>query len=364
LVCALGVPGDAAAQGVRVSGRVVRVLDADSQPLTGAFVTLHQVTAQGGGPVDSSRSDARGRYVLGGGAADTTALYVVSVMHHGIAYFTRPVHLFGAAAGAAEVLAVFDTSSVEPAIATAQRHIVVRRPAGDGTRRVVELIVLANAGTRTRLAPDSARPVWQEALPRGAFQLEVGESDVSRDAVVLREGRLAVSAPIPPGEKQVVVSYLLPASVNQIDFVADQPVLRLNILVEDSAAAVAAGPLSSLGFEQMEEASFARFDGAVTAAGARITVTLGRSAFSPGSLWWVIVVAFGGALIAAFGVRFRRAAAPAEPTDPASLAAQLAVVSAALARAGALPDAERTAYERRRALLEQRLADQGTRPGA
>lgn len=356
MAIALGLPGAAGAQGVRVTGRVVRVTGPDSLPVAGAWVTLHRVTAREGGLVDSARSDPRGRYAVRAAAPDTTALYVVSVMHHGIAYFTRPVHSLGRRVDTADVLTVFDTSSVAPPVTTAQRHIVVRQASADGSRRVVELIVLSNAGYLTRIAQDTSRPVWQGALPRGAFQLEVGESDVSSEAITVRDGRLAVSAPIPPGEKQVVVSYLLPGAVSEVDLVADEPVPRLNVLVEDSAATVVSGQLMPLGFEQMEGVSFARFDGAVTEPGARIRVSFARRGVSPGSLWWLIVVLTGVAFVVAFVLRAQRPATQRELTDSVALAAQLDAVNAALAADPPLPEAERAAYQRHRAMLEQRLA--------
>ena len=347
-----------------MTGRVVNGTGPDSLPVAGLWVTLHRVTERGGGPVDSARSDPRGRYTLRAGAPDSVALYVVSVTHHGVAYFSRPVHTFASRLDTAEVLAVFDTSSVAPPITVVQRHIVVRRAEPDGSRRVVELIMLSNAGNRTRIAPDTSQPVWQGTLPRGALQVEVGQSDVSSEAITMRGGRLAVSAPIPPGEKQVVVSYLLPATVGEIDLVVEEPVPRFNVLVEDSAAAVAAGPLAALGFEQMEEASFARFDGAVTEPGTRIRVTFAQPGFAPGNLWWAVVVLAGGVFVTAFVLRARRSAAPVATADPRALAAELAAVTAALTGSISLPEAERAAYERRRAVLERRLMEKGDLPAA
>jgi hypothetical protein len=338
-----------------VLGRVVRVSGPDSQPLGGAWVILHGVGVSGGAPLDSVRSDTRGRYDVRSPVFDSTTLYVVSVTYQGIAYFTTPVHTFGRRVDTAEVLAVFDTSSVAPGITVAQRHIVVRRAAEDGSRRVVELIVLANAGDRTRVAPDPSRPVWQGALPRGTTGLEVGQSDVSSEAVSVRGGALTVTAPIPPGEKQVVVSYTLPASVRQLELTADQPMPRLNILVEDSAATVTQGPLAPLGFEQMEGASFARFDGAVPEGGSRIAVAFGRPPLTPGHWWWVIVVLAGGVLAMALVVGWRRAPVPAMPADPRALAAELEAIEAALrSTEHPLEGAERLAYERRRAALRRR----------
>lgn len=348
------------AQGVRVLGRVVRVSGADSQPLGGAWVVLHGVTTSGGAPVDSARSGSDGRYVVRAPVFDSTALYVVSVMYQGIAYFTSPVHMFGRRVDTAEVLAVFDTSSVAPDIGVAQRHIVVRRAAPDGSRRVVEVIVLANDGPRTRVSSGPDRPVWRGTLPRGVTQLEVGQSDVSSDAIMARGDTLLVTAPVPPGQKQVVVSYLLPASVRALELPVDQPLLRLNVLVEDSAARVTEGPLAAMGFETMEGASFARFDGALAQRGGRVVVAFGRSPFSVTQWWWIIVLLAGGALAWALMTRWSHAHVPVTGGDPAAVAAELAAIEAALgATDHPLQGAERAAYERRRAVLQRLSSPSG-----
>jgi len=54
------VPVALSAQTVSVSGRVLRG-GRDTVPLSGAWVVLHRVTRDAGGPLDSVRSDARGR---------------------------------------------------------------------------------------------------------------------------------------------------------------------------------------------------------------------------------------------------------------------------------------------------------------
>ena len=72
----------------------------------------------------------------------------------GIAYFTNPFIWSDPPPDALETLLVYDTSSTAPPIDLAQRHVVIRTgDAPDGSRRVIELVVLANRGRRTRIAP-------------------------------------------------------------------------------------------------------------------------------------------------------------------------------------------------------------------
>lgn len=354
-------PALLSAQGFRVSGRVVSVTGSDSTPVAGAWAVLHQVSLRGGAPVDSVRTDRAGRYQVLAPIRDTTTVYIVSVRYAGIAYFTRPLHAArGAVRGTAETLAVYDTSSTRPVVELAQRHIIVRRPGADGARSVLELVVLRNTGERTRISPDTSRPVWQGMLPAGAIRLEVGESDVSAEAVYRRGDSLAVAAPVPPGEKQVVVSYVLPRARRALDLMVDQPVERLNVLVEDSAATLAGDALERMGNETIEGASFVRFARNDVAPGAHVLVRFPRAGFSAGSLWWVVVGLAGAGLATGLVLAWRRtqpAVATALPADPNLIAAEIAALDAAFEQRPDPTPEDRAAYQRRRAVLIARLEE-------
>src|SRR5207245_11057905 len=94
-----------------------------------------------------------------------------------------------------ETVSVFDTSSTE-ALSLAQRHLLVQPANPGGSSPVLELLVLRNGGRRTRVAPDSGHPSWRGALLAGALEVEVGESDVSGDAVVHGGDSIGVIAAI------------------------------------------------------------------------------------------------------------------------------------------------------------------------
>lgn len=335
---------------------------AEATPVRGIWVVLHQVTLAGGAPVDSGRTDRGGRYRVQSPALDTGAVYIVSVTYAGIAYFSRPVHpVRGVPLDTAETLTVYDTSSTTPRIELAQRHLIVRRPEGDGSRHVLELLVLRNNGLRTRIAPDTSRPVWAGVLPLGAIQFQVGESDVSSEAVYRRGDSVAVAAPVPPGEKQVVVSYILPRSVPRLQLPLDQAVGRVNLLVEDSAATLEGDALDRMGAELIEGVSFQRFARSDVAAGTPVSLRFARGRFAPASLWWVVVSLAGLVLLSGLMLVWRRTRVPADlgpaSSDPAVLAAQIAALDAVFeARADPSP-ADRKAYQRRREWLKSRLQD-------
>ena len=357
----LGVAAPLVAQGFQVSGRVVHVRAADSVPVPGVWAVLHQVTLESGGPVDSIRTDGAGRYAVRCPKRDTAAVYIVSVTYDGIAYFTRPIHVLHGVRDSAGALVVFDTSSTAPPIELAQRHLIVRSPETDGSHQVLELLVLRNSGSLTRIAPDTGHPVWQGMLPAGAVQFEVGESDVASDAVYRRGDSVAVAAPLPPGEKQILVSYVLPSSERRLALRVRQPVGRMNVLVEDSTAVPEAGGFKRMGGETIQGQSFLRFERDDVPAGTSIAVRLAGRHLGLAGMWWLVVgvaaAVLGGGLVLAWQKTRAPALVTAASGDPELLAAEIAALDAAFEDRRDVTAAERAGYQRRRADLKARLEE-------
>lgn len=344
------------------------MIGSDSLPASGAWAVLHQVSLTAGAPVDSARTDRQGRYRLHAPSHDSAAVYLVSVTYAGVAYFTRPLHYRrGGGDLRFETLAVYDTSTGAPPIELAQRHLIVRRPEADGSRQVMELLVLRNRGSRTRIAPDTARPVWQGGLPAGVIEFQAGASDVSTEAIYRRGDAVAVAAPVPPGEKQVVISYLLPRDRKRLELTLDQPVGRFNLLLEDSAASVSGAGLQRMGTETLEGRRFQRFARDDAPAGTQLAVSLPGAGWQVARLWWLVVglaaAALGAGLVAAWR-KTRPVPVPTAGRDPSVLAAQIAALDATFAAGEPATEAARLAYQRRRAALkaelEARLAERGS----
>jgi hypothetical protein len=252
-----------AAQTSRADGRV---LTPDSTPVAGARVVLHQVGRALQGPLDSVNTDQRGRFRFRF-RPDTTALYLLSARHAGIEYFSPPVHTNPERPDTAIQIVAYDTSSTAP-ISLEARHLVLTRPGEDGSRSVLDLLVLRNDGQRTRVAPDSLQPSWTGMLPRGAIGLEVGESDVSPDAIMRRGDSLIVTAPLAPGEKQITVEYVVPAGHENLELPFAQPVEMVNVLAEEPGVLVSGGTLAPADTQTLQGRSFRRWTGLVPAGGS------------------------------------------------------------------------------------------------
>ncbi|MDH4350597.1 MAG: hypothetical protein OEW56_05575 [Gemmatimonadota bacterium] len=349
--------GPAEGQGLRLEGRVLRVSGTDSVPLPNAWVVLHEVTMDGGGPRDSVPTGRDGAYRIGVAAPDTTALYMVSTTYLGLAYFSQ-VRTARTTDGPLDPLVVFDTSSTGSAIAVAQRHIIIRDAEESNRRSVLELVALANDGDRTRIAGEPPHPTWVGRLPAGATNFVVGQGDVSAEAVQLVGDSIVVTAPIPPGVKQLVFTYEMPGG-RELRLPVDQPAERLLVLLADTGAVVTDGPLMRRGVEVFDDTQFALFSGAAPNAGDVMVFEFNARRFAPGMAPALIAGVAAVLLLLAIPLLRRRspeAVRAAPPTTPELLARAIAVLDAEHER-GPRTAAGDAAYGARRSALKAQLAD-------
>lgn len=270
-----------------------------------------------GHPIDSTRTDASGRYRLRVARSDSSALYVVSSWYAGIAYFSEPVVPGQQTAAQLGALYVYDTSSAGPAVELARRVVTVALSKRDGSRDILELLELENPGRTTRVAADTVRPAWAGMIPRAALQFQVGQGDVSPQAVTLRGDSVAVFGPLPPRErKQLSYTYVLPATAHELRLPIDQPTAELDLLLEDTVAVVRATHLESLGIETIGGRRFARYRAASLATGASFAVAFRETRFAPESLVPLVVTVAALALAAGLVVALRRRPLAARTSPP------------------------------------------------
>jgi hypothetical protein len=295
----VGIPTALFSQAVSVSGRVLRG-GRDTVPLANVWVVLHEQTREGAGPLDSVRSDARGRYRIALLRPDSTSGYVVSVWYDSIAYFSLPLTVSGRPAVHVEDLIVFPATNTGPPIRLARRLVTVARANADGTREVAEFLELENTGVTTRVTSDTLRPTWAGRVPSGTGQFRAGQGDISGDAMQFRHDSLMVLAPIPPGPvKQATYAYSLPAGTRSLVIPIDQPTVEVNILVEDTAAVVKAPKLESLGVREIEQRHFAAYRARSLAAGDKVEIRLPAGKFRAQMLLpYVIALLAAGMIVA------------------------------------------------------------------
>jgi len=245
----------------QVSGRVLRPGARSMVPVSGAWVVLHRVGPDRAGPLDSLRSDASGRYsfrYLRSGSDD--AVYFVSAMHGGVAYFTPPLteRRIGGRAGE---IAVFDTTSNTVPISIRGHHIVISAVDAGARRGVVEVFELSNDSSVTRIAP-SDRPegaTWTTRPLPEASNFRVTQGDIPADAVAFSDGRVSVFAPLAPGVKQLSFAYSVPASTFPLRLPLAGRTDVYEILIEDETGNVSGPNIREMDPVTVDARSFRRF---------------------------------------------------------------------------------------------------------
>jgi hypothetical protein len=249
---------------VDVAGRVARI-DSDTLAASAARVVLHRVGRSGQGPLDSTIAGHDGQFRLRG-RADSGDVLLVSARWHGVEYFAPPV-----VQGTPVFVEVSDTSSAVQ-VSVAARHIIIGGPAADGARDVVDLIVLRNAGTRTRVGVDSLSGSWSMALPPLVANMTLGDADFARDAFDAHDDSLRLFAPVPPGDRQFFLQYQLAPGARSLDVPLSANTDTISVLAEEDELELSEGMVRQ-GYEEMQGRRFTRWSGSGTLGTLRVGFT-------------------------------------------------------------------------------------------
>jgi hypothetical protein len=337
----------------------------------GAWVVLHRIGHDSAGPLDSARTNANGQYSFRYSRADEdSALYLVSSMRGGVAYFSPPIRAGNVRGQAAEVM-VFDTSSARLPLHVQGRHFVVASgDVGSATHDVLEVYELSNDTTLTAVAPPGGAGTWSALVAEGASNFRIGEGDVSEGGLVLRDGRAVLFAPIAPGLKQLSFRYQLPRSAFPLRIPITEDVGVLEVVTDDPAARVTGAGLREVRAMTSEGRTFKRFLAQDVHENAVVRVELGGgSATSRGATIALLGALFaaGGAGAVALAIRRSRTRpvvatqVPRSTVVPESevLIRAIAELDARFERqavSNGAPDADRRAsYHAERTALKERL---------
>jgi len=230
-------------------------------PVSSVWVVLHRVGPDTAGPLDSVRSDPRGRYSFKYvRTGSDQAIYFVSASYDGIAYFTSPLPE-GRVSGDDGEITVFDTTSSHVPVSVRGHHIVVSGVDANARRSVVEVYDISNDSSVTRVAmgdnPENA--TWRAHLIPGATDFRVSQGDVSAAAVSFTNGTVNVFAPIAPGLKQLSFSFSLPAKAFPLKLPSEAATGVYEILIEEKTGSVTGPNLKEVDPVTVDERNFRRF---------------------------------------------------------------------------------------------------------
>jgi hypothetical protein len=258
-----------------VNGRVVRPGDHRMDPIGGMWVTLHRVGTDTQGPLDSVRTDAQGRYSFKyARTGNEDAIYFVSGIYRGIAYFTPPLQTAKVSGLDAEVT-VFDTTSRHVPISVRGHHVVVSAVDANAMRGVVEVYDLVNDSSVTKIPGATADlPVWSSGLLPGAANPRAREGDFPAASVSFSEGRVNLLAPFAPGLKQLSFAYSLSAKSFPMTFPIMDTTGVLEVMLEEKTGTAAGAGLKEVQPVNVEERSFRRFLASDVAKNAVATIDL------------------------------------------------------------------------------------------
>ena len=348
-----------------VAGRVVRASAAGAAGVRGTWVTLHRVSTDSSGPLDSVRTRADGAYRFRYLARESdSAIFFASVSYGGIAYFTSPLRGTTVSGDAAEIT-VFDTTSAPIPLRVRGRHLIASAASSAGSRTMVEVFELSNDTTLTRVTGPGERATWSALLPPGATDFRVGQGDITADAVNFADGRVLVFAPFAPGLRQLSFSYSVSVDSFPLSVPIDAEATVFEVLIEDPAGSATGAQLTEVSPVSVEGRNFKRFLGQDIPAGAVVTLSVpttaptARPRFIP-----TVVAAVGAAMLLALVLALARRRIRATPVsavvergeDPERLARAMADLDASFERRAAPTAEERAAYERERGMLKSRLA--------
>lgn len=288
-----------------MSGRILRLQGGDTVGASGTRVVLHRVGTDTQGSLDSTRAGPDGAFRIRL-RRDTVALFLVSARHGGIEFFSAPFTFETSGSPEPVVLLVSDTSSAAP-VEIGGRFLVIGAPGTERTRTVVDLIILRNAGERTRVAPDTATPTWRAALPPAAgYRVAERGSEISPLAVRIAADTVLVFAPLSPGEKQLLLEYTLPAEWTSWWVPLGEGRFPVQVVSEEAGASVAGPGLSAADPQVVDGRALDRWSGTVDGGGVLRVTFPGATGASERKITMVLAGIMAVALVVLAWVGLRR----------------------------------------------------------
>jgi hypothetical protein len=260
-----------------VAGQVVRPGKDRMLPVPSVWVTLHRVGTDHAAPLDSVRADNSGHYTFNfRRSGEPGAIYFVSAMYGGVAYFTPPLQKSTVTGEDAEI-AVFDTTSGPVPISIRGHHVIVSAVDVNAERAVTEVFELANDSSVTRVASPNGPAVWSTILPTGAKSFSVTQGDVPAAAIKFEDGKAMVYAPIAPGLKQIAVNYSVPAENFPMSIPVAKETQVFEVLIEEEKGTVTPAKIKEVAPVALEKRNFRRFLGPDIPANSVVTIDLEKA---------------------------------------------------------------------------------------
>jgi hypothetical protein len=360
--------GRADAQAWSVEGQVQLGKRAGPQPVAGQWVVVHRVASDSagnvsGGPVDSARTDRRGQYRVRYARTGGEATYIAITNYAGVSYISAPLTRENVSGDDGSIM-VFDTISPPYPIRVAGRHLIITAPDTGDRRQVIEVYELLNDSTHTVIGSDT-NPVWRAPLPRGVSDVAIDAGgDISPSLTKVDGEWLELIAPISPGLRQLSFSYTLGPGEFPLTMPVVDSATVFELLVQEPEAVIEGGGFTEVAGVSQEGIAFRRLLAQNVPPRTVLRFTMPRPvARLQSRIVKLIVAAVSVVMVAALAfvfwkrrrVRSKAAVSAAPPSAVESLVQQLAMMDADFERHGSPSEAERAAFDARRAELKAQL---------
>jgi hypothetical protein len=234
-----------------------------SEPLPSVMVVLHKVAPDDAGEVDSLPTAPDGSFAFRLPHVPDHELrgeiFFASVRYRDVLYFGPPIS-HAIELDSAYVIQAYDTAAAPPGGARLPVRVrnVFLESDGNGWQ-VTDLLQLHNPGDRTLIAqPDDV--TWTHPLLMGARDFELGQGDLAPEQIRFAEGGVSVTAPLPPGDRLVVVRYRLEDVETVMPIVGSTE--RAEVLIAEPAPLLEVTGLEALDTVELEPGtSYRRYQG-------------------------------------------------------------------------------------------------------
>lgn len=274
-VLALVLASPAAA--LTISGRVGK--GADRAPAAGVAVSLHVIRGDAELPGSTQQTDATGAYRFNGVAEGQGLEYYVSTEYEDAFYTEGPIPTHGGT-GAAPDLVVFDVAKDFDAISVQDHHVIVERK--DDGLHVTEILIFQNHANTAFLGVgvNHAQPSGMRVgLPSSVKEFKPGMG-LDEPSVRLQGRELTSLRPIPPGQRPLSFTYMVPLSGRMdLSHRLYFPTRQMTVLVDDPSLQVESKQLKSAGIRDQGGKKYSMYFGQNLPVGSEVSVRIGGAGF-------------------------------------------------------------------------------------
>jgi hypothetical protein len=335
------------APALTISGRVVK--GTDRAPAAGVAVSLHVIRGDQELPGSTQQSDASGAYRFNGVTEGQGLEYYVSTEYEDAFYTEGPIPAHGGAAAAPD-LVVYDVAKDFDAISVQDHHVIVERK--EGGLHVTEILIFQNHANTAFLGVGVNHALasgMRVGLPSSVKQFKPGMG-LDEQSVRLQGRELTSVRPIPPGQRPLSFTYMVPMSGRMdLSHRLYFPTRQMTVLVDDPSLRVESKQLKSAGIRDQGGKKYSMYFGQNLPVGSEVSVRIGGAGFfSNPRIYPFLAAPFVIAGVLWFAARrgkkgMRAKHPPVEPAAAPAGAAASARVSPAPGAPHAAPTAPRAA---------------------